>query len=103
MTTEFVCRRCKKEIPPGGVFYNVILTVISGFDGVLDPDGYQDVDEALMNQIKDSHADQLERGVYFEEEVVLCAVCKEEVTDSFLNELDMRGSISSGGPEGRLH
>ena len=103
MITDFVCRRCKKEIPPGGVFYNVILTVISGFDGILDPDGDQDIDGVLLDQIEDREAEQLEKSVYFEEEVVLCAVCKEEVTASFLNELDGKSSVYSRGPEGRLH
>lgn len=102
MITDFFCRRCKKEIPPGGVFYNVILTVISGFDGVLDHDGDQDIDE-ILDQIEEREVEQLERSVYFEEEVVLCAECKEEVTASFLNELKQKGSIYSGGPEGRLH
>ncbi len=102
MITDFVCRRCKKEIPPGGAFFNVILTVMSGFDGVLDPDGDQDIN-GILDQVEDREAEQLERGVYFEEEVVLCAVCKEEVTASFLNELDGKSLVYSGGPEGRLH
>jgi hypothetical protein len=99
---SYQCHRCKREIVEGGLYYHVILTVLSGFDGFLDMDGDSDRED-LLDKIKDASSDELERGVYFEEEVVLCVLCKDEITNLFLSAVDGSPPSLDGDPKERLH
>lgn len=76
------CCRCKLEIPPGGFFYRVKLSAVSGYDGVIDPDQPTDVSAALK-EIAGKSAEELEREVYFEHEVILCGACRKRVLETF--------------------
>ena len=96
-----ICHRCSKAIEEGGLFYHVKLTAISGFDGIL-PDTNDSV-SSVLEHIDDKNPRELEMDIYYEQEVLLCMECKEEVTEQFLTVVGLKGPIDPDGPGGRLH
>lgn len=95
------CYRCGMEIPEGGVFYHVKLTAVSGFDGVIDP-GHETKLPEIVAEVRQQSAGQLENGVYYEREVILCAVCRKAVIEDFSRSAGI-GRDADKNPRNLLH
>lgn len=85
------CCRCSQEIPEGGLFYRVKLSAISGFDGVIDP-GLEEEISRIVDDISMRSPEDLEKDVYFEQEVILCGACRKVVIEAFCGQLGIDGS-----------
>jgi len=73
------CMRCGRILKPGSLKYLVSIRVVADFDGVINEDE-GDTDEMIievLKQIEDMDAEELERDVYEELNLVLCKVCKD--------------------------
>jgi hypothetical protein len=85
------CRRCSQEIPEGGLFYHVKLSAVSGYDGVIDLE-YETQVSQIMDDISGKSSEDLEKDVYFEQEVILCSACRQVVIETFCGQLGTDGS-----------
>jgi hypothetical protein len=86
-----ICRRCSHEIPEGGLYYHVKLSAVSGFDGLIDPAHELELSR-LVDDISKLSSEDLEKDVYFEQEVILCAACRMVVIETFCEQLGIDGS-----------
>jgi len=66
---------------------------ISGFDGIVEINSDKDIEGASF-RIEHAQAVDLERDVFWEHKVVVCAPCKEILVSLFMSEL-----ITSRGTE----
>lgn len=81
--TERHCQRCGKDIRPGSLVYVVQVKVFSDFDGVL-PEPGEDLDRQLtklVEQVKESDPEALEKEVYEEYSLLLCKSCRDRFVD----------------------
>lgn len=86
-----ICRRCNYEIPEGGLYYHVKLSAVSGFDGLVDPAHELELSR-IVDDISKLSSEDLEKDVYFEQEVILCAACRTVVIDTFCGQIGVAGS-----------
>jgi hypothetical protein len=79
--------RCGRILKPGSLKYLVNIKVVADFDGVIN-EGEGDIDEMIndvLKQIEDMDAEELERDVYEELNLVLCKICKDHFVRHSLN------------------
>jgi len=81
--SERTCRRCGKELPPGGLTYVIHIKVFAGFDGLLlEPEEGIDKElRRLIDQIEKSDPKELEKEVYEEFTLLLCKSCRDRFVD----------------------
>ena len=77
------CWRCGKVLAPGSLTYVVQVKVFADFDGVLaEPEEGMDQQlEQILEQIKRSDPDELEKDVYEEFTLLLCKSCRDQFMD----------------------
>ena len=77
------CFRCGKKIIPGSLFYVVLIKVISGFDGILSEpaEGIDGQLKSLLEEVRQSDPDELEKEVYEEITLVVCKSCRDRFVD----------------------
>jgi hypothetical protein len=90
---DHTCCRCGQEIPEGGLYYHAKLSVVSGFDGVIDP-VYGGELSGILSEIAHRSLEDLEKDVYFEREIILCNVCRKGVIEDFSRQAGI-----GGGPD----
>ena len=81
------CMRCGRILQLGSLKYLVGIRVVADFDGVIN-EGEEDTDEMIskvLKQIEVMEAEELERDVYEELNLVLCKVCKDHFVRNPLN------------------
>ena len=86
-----ICRRCSHEIPDGGLYYHVKLSAVSGFDGLIDPARELELSR-IVDETSKLSSEDLEKDVYFEKEVILCAACRTSIIEAFCGQLGIDGS-----------
>ena len=89
----YQCGRCDKKIPEGGLYYVFTIQSVSGFDGIVDINEDSDISCASF-RIERTSALDLERDVFWEHKVVVCAPCRETLVSLFMSEL-----MSQNDPE----
>jgi len=82
----YQCGRCDKKIPEGGLYYVFTIQSISGFDGIVEINEDKNISRASF-QIEQTSAHDLERDVFWEHKVVVCAPCRETLVSLFISEL----------------
>jgi hypothetical protein len=73
------CMRCGRILKPGALKYLVSIRVVADFDGIIN-EGEGDTDEMIsqvLQQIEGMDAEELERDVYDELNLILCKGCKD--------------------------
>jgi|GEM_PF-877643 len=84
------CHRCGHEIPEGGLFYHVKLSVVSGYDGVINPEHEGEL-PGILTDIAHRSSEDLEQDVYFEREVILCNTCRKAIIEDFSRQMGITG------------
>jgi hypothetical protein len=84
-----LCERCGREMPDGGLAYEVRIDVYADFDGVLAPPGEGRTTEEelreLVARMADQDPDALMRDVYHSERHLLCRECRDRYLANPLN------------------
>lgn len=84
-----LCERCGREMPDGGLAYEVRIDVYADFDGVLAPPeaGRKTEEElrALAARMAGQDPDALMRDVYHSERHLLCRECRDRYLANPLN------------------
>ena len=77
------CFRCGKRLSLGDLVYVVQIRAFADFDGVLmEPEGGIDREmEKLVEQIKNTDSETLEKDVYEEFSLILCKSCRDRFMD----------------------
>lgn len=75
---------------------------VSGFDGIVDINADAGVSRASL-QIAESESIDLERDVFWEHKVVVCASCKETLVSLFMSELMSRHDTDQITTNRNLH
>jgi hypothetical protein len=96
------CGRCDKRIPEGGLYYVFTIQSVSGFDGVVEINADENICRA-SSRIERAEAFDLERDVFWEHKVVVCAACKETLVSLFMSELMSRHDEESESSERNIH
>ena len=81
------CMRCGRILKPGVLKYLVSIRVVADFNGVIN-ESEGDTEEMIgevLRQIDDMDAEELERDVYEELNLVLCKNCKDYFVRNPLN------------------
>jgi hypothetical protein len=75
------CEKCRRSLPQGSLHYRLNISLLQGFDGVIDGAGNGSLSE-LAAQIEKQTAgvpeSLLEEEVHREFSFILCARCKEK-------------------------
>jgi hypothetical protein len=83
------CERCGKEMPGGGLAYEVKIQVYADFDGVLPEVETADELEARLRELvaatEGADPDELMRDVFHEERHLLCPGCRDRYLANPLN------------------
>ncbi len=83
------CEKCGKEIPDGGLAYEVKIEVYADFDGVLPEAGTAEEMEARLQELvvamDQADPDELMRDVHHEEHHLLCPGCRDRYLANPLN------------------
>ena len=78
MKKQQSCQFCKKELPPGSLFYECRTRIISGFDGFL-PQTKQSLESTVHEILRETEgktAEELREDVYQEFCFILCNDCR---------------------------
>jgi hypothetical protein len=91
------CAKCGREMPDGGLAYEVRIQVYADFDGVLPEaeasEGLEAHLKALVAAMDRADSDELMRDVYHEERHLLCPACRERYLANPLNLPLREGSL----------
>lgn len=81
------CMRCGKVLKPGSLKYLVNIKVVADFDGIINEsdNNSEEMITEILNEIEEIEAEELERDVYEEFNLVLCKVCKDLFVSNPLN------------------
>ena len=83
------CEKCGREMPDGGLAYEVKIQVYADFDGVLPQVKTADEMEARLRELADAmeeaDPDELMRDVFHEERHLLCPGCRDRYLANPLN------------------
>jgi hypothetical protein len=83
------CEKCGKEMPDGGLAYEVKIQIYADFDGVLPEVQTADELEARLRELvaamEDADPDALMRDVFHEERHLLCPGCRDRYLANPLN------------------
>jgi hypothetical protein len=73
------CMRCGRVLKPGALKYLVSIRLMADFDGVIDEveGDTGELIEEVLRQIEGMDAEDLERDVYEELNLLLCKSCKD--------------------------
>ena len=85
------CDGCNKDLPLGSTKYSVRIEVSSDFDGFLPDDEAEDTSEAinaLIDEINDLSAEELEEDIHFEVEMTLCRECRNRFVEQVESYMD---------------
>ena len=99
------CDGCEKILLLGAARFNVHIRITSGFDGYLPEDDVEDEDarkrkmDALMENLADMSAEDLEKDVYQEINITLCPNCRRR----FLESVSDMGADTQGSRSGRVN
>jgi len=82
------CARCGKRLKKGGDNYRLECSIVSDFDGYLDPGASKRAPEELLDEINESGltAQELEEQVYYSLKQRLCFDCRCRVIE-FLKDI----------------
>lgn len=67
------------------------LSAVSGYDGVIDPEHERELSR-IVDEISIKSSEDLEKDVYFEQDVILCGACRKAVIEAFWGQLGIDGS-----------
>lgn len=90
------CDGCSKELPIGSTKYNVRIEVQSDYDGFLteyDEDADVSSLDALLDEIEQMSAEDLEEDVHLEVQFTLCPECRNRFVEQV--ESSIEGGIIS--------
>jgi hypothetical protein len=83
------CEKCGKEMPDGGLAYELKIEVYADFDGVLPEVETADEMEARLRELvtvmEEADPDGLMRDVHHEERHLLCQGCRDRFLANPLN------------------
>ncbi len=83
------CERCGREMPDGGLAYEVRIEVYADFDGTLAPPEaeckVEDELRALVARTAERDAEALMRDVHHSERHLLCRPCRDRYLANPLN------------------
>ena len=84
-----VCEKCRRQIPDGGLAYEVSIQVVADFDGHLPEAGDGAALEQRLREVTaqalERDPDALMRDVYHAERHLLCPVCRDRYVANPLN------------------
>jgi hypothetical protein len=98
----YQCGRCDKKIPEGGLYYVFTIQSVSGFDGIVDIHSDKNIPTASF-QIERTSAFDLERDVFWEHKVVVCAPCRETLVSLFMSELMSHTDTKTRSTDHNIH
>jgi hypothetical protein len=83
------CEKCGREMPDGGLAYQVKIQVYADFDGVLPPvetaEELETQVREMVSAMQEADPDELMRDVLHEERHLLCPECRERYLANPLN------------------
>lgn len=87
MTIKITCACCSKVIEPKGIKYILDIKSFADFDGILDDDKDENIEEGVKEALHDismKTEEELEREVYSDNIYILCKLCRDRfIEDPF--------------------